>query len=61
MEERSLFLIWNWICFFDFVGILDVMDYVFEGWGLGREVCWEEICFLDRGIFFCLYELFFYV
>lgn len=50
MEERSLPLTWNWICPPDLAGTLDVMDYVPEGWGLGREVCWEETCLPDRGI-----------
>lgn len=57
MEERSLPLTWNWICPPDLAGTLDVMDYVPEGWGLGREVCWEETCLPDRGIPPCLHEL----
>lgn len=54
MEERSLPLTWNWICPPDLAGTLDVID---EGWGLGREVCWEETCLPDRGIPLCLHEL----
>lgn len=59
MEERSLPLTWNWICPDDLrdAGTQDVMDYVTEGWGLGREVCWEETCLPDRGIPPCLHEL----
>lgn len=59
MEERSLPQMLNWNCPPDLenAGTQDVIDYVPKGWGLGREMCWEETCPPDRGMPPCLHEL----